>query len=295
MPAIEFISYHNLLPGPLIMHNTGHSLMIVAPKLNADGQSERLPYIFGGKLTAEYEFEGLHFHWGDINSRGSEHTFNGVRYPMEMHLVHRNKKYKNMDEAQKNHDGLCVVAFFYQITDSDGAAIEQIVPNLSLVRKVNSSVSLNSTFTLASLLGPVNVERFYTYKGSLTTPPCCEAVKWVIFTNMLSVSGLQVNEWMNTLTSWLTFNSVYLRLRWPNFENCPVDRMVQFWLTIIGDYNRFEIAMCSYERLVNAIQMLWLNHEKFIIRNGIGFFKFRFPINRSNVSRSIVMCDFILN
>lgn len=25
MPAIEMIGYHNLLPGPLLIHNNGHS------------------------------------------------------------------------------------------------------------------------------------------------------------------------------------------------------------------------------------------------------------------------------
>lgn len=192
MPAIEFVSYHNLLPGPLKMHNNGHSVAIAVPKSDGGDRDGQLPYVFGGKLTAEYEFEGLHFHWGDRNSRGSEHMFNGVRYPMEMHLVHRNKKYKNIDEAMKHDDGLCVVAFFYQLADSDGPEIDHIVSKLSLVQALDTSVSLNFTFTLASLLGPVNVERFYMYKGSLTTPPCSEAVKWVIFPNMLPVSESQV-------------------------------------------------------------------------------------------------------
>lgn len=194
MPAIEFISYHNLLPGPLQMHNNGHSVSIVVPKQKDEQQSEKLPYVFGGKLTAEYEFDGLHFHWGDKNNRGSEHVFNGVRYPMEMHLVHRNKNYKSLEEAMKHHDGLCVVAFFYQLADSDGPEIEQIVSNLNLVQPLDQRALINSTFTLASLLGQVNVERFYMYKGSLTTPPCSEAVKWVIFPNMLPVSVAQVIE-----------------------------------------------------------------------------------------------------
>lgn len=195
MPAIEFISYHNLLPTPLQMHNTGNSVSIVVPKsLTNDVQPfDKLPYVFGGKLTTEYEFEGLHFHWGEKNDRGSEHMFNGVRYAMEMHLIHRNKKYKTIDEATQYHDGLCVIAFFYQLTDVDGVEIEPIVSHLNLVRTVDQKILLNTTFTLASLLGAVNVERFYMYKGSLTTPPCSEAVKWVIFPNALPVSASQVN------------------------------------------------------------------------------------------------------
>lgn len=162
--------------------------------MNNNQTNGNIPYIFGGKLTAEYEFDGLHFHWGERNNRGSEHTFNGVRYPMEMHLVHRNKKYKSVDEATKHHDGLAVIAFFYQIADFDGHEIEPIVSKLHLVQSFDNKVLINSTFTLASLLGQVDVERFYMYKGSLTTPPCSEAVKWIIFPNMLPISVSQMNK-----------------------------------------------------------------------------------------------------
>lgn len=68
MPAIEFIYYHNLLPAPLKIHNNGHSVSLITPK--PDNFTE-FPFIFGGKLRAEFEFVGLHFHWGDKNNRGS--------------------------------------------------------------------------------------------------------------------------------------------------------------------------------------------------------------------------------
>lgn len=81
-----------------------------------------MPYIFGGKLKNEYEFEGLHFHWGDKNNRGSEHVLNDIRFPMEMHIIHRNKKYANVSEALEHPDGLTVLAFFYQVSNFSGAA-----------------------------------------------------------------------------------------------------------------------------------------------------------------------------
>ena len=45
----------------------------------------------------EYQFKQLHFHWGSIDSKGSEHTINGKRFPMEMHMVHVNSKYVKCD------------------------------------------------------------------------------------------------------------------------------------------------------------------------------------------------------
>lgn len=132
-----------------------------------DNNKIRLPYIFGGKLLDEYEMEGLHFHWGDKNNRGSEHVLNDIRYPMEMHVIHRNKKYETVAEALKNDDGLCVLAFFYQIAEDDSPELVNIVKNISAIINYNDSILLNSTFSLSSLIERVKVDRFYTYRGNL--------------------------------------------------------------------------------------------------------------------------------
>lgn len=92
-------------------------MALTIPKYSSEEEKKgfRLPYIFGGPLDNEYEIEGLHFHWGDKNNRGSEHTLNDMRLPLEMHIIHRNKKYRNLAEALQHPDGLCVLAFFYQV------------------------------------------------------------------------------------------------------------------------------------------------------------------------------------
>lgn len=81
MPAIEMVGYNNLLPGPLNVHNNGHSVSLTIPKPSkaALDAGEKHPFVFGGKLRNEYELEGLHFHWGDKNNRGSEHVLNDIR------------------------------------------------------------------------------------------------------------------------------------------------------------------------------------------------------------------------
>lgn len=153
----------------------------------------KLPYIFGGKLADEYELEGLHFHWADQNNRGSEHVLNGVRFPIEMHIIHRNRRYETMAEALKHEDGLCVLAFFYQLKEIENPQLMHIVHALDSIENYNDSIMLNSTFSLSSLLGNVDTDRFYTYRGSLTTPPCSEAVRWVLFPDTLDISVAQVN------------------------------------------------------------------------------------------------------
>lgn len=90
------------------------AVTLSVPHPNAD-KGEKLPYIFGARLENEYELEGLHFHWGDKNNRGSEHVLNDIRYPMEMHIIHRNRKYATVSEAVIYRDGLTVLGFFYQV------------------------------------------------------------------------------------------------------------------------------------------------------------------------------------
>lgn len=46
---------------------------------------------------------------------------------------------------------------------------------------------------MLSSLMPHNIDRFYTYKGSLTTPPCSEAVTWIVFPNTIPISLAQVS------------------------------------------------------------------------------------------------------
>lgn len=48
------------------------------------------------------------------------------------------------------------------------------------------------SFSLKALL-PEDHSKFYHYKGSLTTPPCYESVKWIVNKNTISVSEDQVN------------------------------------------------------------------------------------------------------
>ena len=60
------------------------------------------------------------------------------------------------------------------------------------MRWINNETKLNTSITLASLL-PKNTDVFYSYKGSLTTPPCNEVVTWIIFSMPVPISFSQVS------------------------------------------------------------------------------------------------------
>lgn len=74
------------------------------------------PYIFGGTLANNYEFESFHFHWGLKNYRGSEHIINDVSYPLELHIIHRNVQYNNLTAAVNEKDGLVVLGIMFEVS-----------------------------------------------------------------------------------------------------------------------------------------------------------------------------------
>ncbi|XP_037949018.1 carbonic anhydrase 7-like isoform X2 [Teleopsis dalmanni] len=201
MPAIDMIGYHNLLPHPLKILNNGHTVSITIPKLNATElkNGEFMPYVRGGKLPGEFEVEGIHFHWGDKNNRGAEHVVNDIRYTMEMHIVHRNKKYATLAEALDYADGAAVLGFFFNLDEDEGPGLTTICHHLHLIPDASNEINLNVTFSLSSLINTVDVDKFYTYKGSLTTPPCSEAVTWVLYPDPIPISPKQISRFRQLL------------------------------------------------------------------------------------------------
>jgi carbonic anhydrase len=62
-----------------------------------------------------------------------------------------------------------------------------------------------------------NIERgaYYTYLGSLTTPPCNECVIWIVFVEPVEVSHEQVcwvEHFSSILTRSVENNGIYLQL-----------------------------------------------------------------------------------
>lgn len=75
------------------------------------------PSIAEGPLKGKgiYQFQQLHFHWGEDNTVGSEDRINDIAYPMELHIVFRNSKYESFEAAARADDGIVVLAAFYEV------------------------------------------------------------------------------------------------------------------------------------------------------------------------------------
>ena len=158
MGLTDIIFKYAATPGKII--NNGHTIQVNF----AAGSGNTI--VVDGTL---YELLQFHFH------APSEHTVAGASFAMELHLVHKSAG-----------GGLAVVGVLLQ----QGAASASLAPVLTSI-PVDISVEhdLSAPIDLMQLL-PAD-RRVYRYPGSLTTPPCSEGVKWILFTTPMDVDTAQ--------------------------------------------------------------------------------------------------------
>lgn len=135
--------------------------------------SKKPEIINGGPLKTSYVFSQFHFHWSDNDTFGSEDSINGKHFPMELHMVFYKKEYGSIDEALTHSDGLTVLAFFYIISQKSNSAYIEISEALKRIVKAQTSTELSYPLSLGDYIHEY-VDDYFTYHGSLTTPPCLD-------------------------------------------------------------------------------------------------------------------------
>ncbi len=145
---------------PLRIMNNGHTIQV-----NVDP---------GSTITLNnqtFALKQFHFH------HPSEHTVDGINLPMELHLVHAN------DQGE-----LAVLGIFMVEGDPNPTlkSLWEVMPS-----QPGEEITVASAMINLAALVPEQPASF-RYLGSLTTPPCAEAVQWVVFQSPLEVSTAQV-------------------------------------------------------------------------------------------------------
>ncbi|KAF7995028.1 hypothetical protein HCN44_004500 [Aphidius gifuensis] len=177
---LEFIKYDHLYNATVT--NNGHTIQVALK-----GQ----PLLSGGGLETNYQLDQMHFHWE------AEHTINGYRDPLELHLVHYNKKYNNFTTALKHENSISVVAVLFEKSEVDNKHLQPIIDAAKQVSnwELKSKIDIDVQGTvLPTLFIPADRTMYYRYDGSLTTPTCQEIVTWFIMTEKLPVSVSQVSN-----------------------------------------------------------------------------------------------------
>lgn len=121
----------------------------------------------------EYKLTHINFH------TPSEHTINEKSYDMEAHLIHKNSK-----------DELAIASVLIAKGKSN-SFLQILIDNFPAEK--NKNFSIDNIDLNPSLLLPKNLS-YYTYFGSLTTPPCSENVLWIILKNPIEASQSQIEN-----------------------------------------------------------------------------------------------------
>jgi carbonic anhydrase len=175
-----------------------------ARKLLNNGPSIQVTYdeagssLEGGPLEGTYKVAQFHFHWGKADETGSEHAINGKHFAAEGHIVHYNStKYASFADAVKETDGLSVLGFFLE-PGKEHEGLKKLTDQFTKVTYKGESIELDS-FDPATLL-PEDRSAYWTYPGSLTTPPCYECVTWIVFKQPIEVSEAQLDQFRDLAT-----------------------------------------------------------------------------------------------
>ncbi|KAM9841676.1 carbonic anhydrase 15 [Aulostomus maculatus] len=173
------------------LENDGHSVLLQV----GSGMS-----VSGGGLPDVYHTIQLHFHWGGPTSNGSEHTVEGRRYPMEMHIVNMKSIHPNMSAALDDPTGLAVLGFFIDVFYAENLPFGHISEKLSLVAHKGQTTKVQP-FPLMSLLPKNNMSQYYRYYGSITTPPCSHVVIWTLYEVPIYISWSQLAQFTSQIFS----------------------------------------------------------------------------------------------
>ncbi|XP_057329109.1 carbonic anhydrase 2-like [Microplitis mediator] len=174
---------YNIQPVKMTILNNGHSLDLTSEWDVLSG----LPTVTAQGI--KYELQMIHFHWGASDDSGSEHVYNDLKTPLEMHMVHYNPEFGDFDS--KNGDAILVVGILFEIGEYSNA-LWKILENASKVQEPESAEVEIEPFPISDFFDENSFNYYISYTGSLTTPPCTEGVTWIVLSQTLQVSASQM-------------------------------------------------------------------------------------------------------
>jgi carbonic anhydrase len=147
-------------PSAFSVLDNGHTVQV---NLHAGNAIE-----VGGR---RFELRQFHFH------RPSEERIDGRQFEMSAHLVHQDA------------EGRTAVVALLMAKGPVHPVVQSVWANLPLEKHGEQRAR--------TMLNPADLlpedKRYYTYMGSLTTPPCSEGVQWIVMRSPVAASAEQID------------------------------------------------------------------------------------------------------
>ena len=118
----------------------------------------------------DYVFKSAQFHL----HQPSEHTINGKSYPLELHIVH-----------VLDHPSITEYLVIGLLFEVDSTLTYDFLDYV----KIHGTTAETHLFPF-----PVTNKAAYHYLGSLTTPPCTEAVNWFLQAEPIKITQAHMDE-----------------------------------------------------------------------------------------------------
>ncbi|XP_063824614.1 carbonic anhydrase 9-like [Ostrinia nubilalis] len=174
---------YDVKPDAMKFINDGNRVTLIAKWKN-----NTRPYIYGGAAhSRRYVFHSLTLHWP------SEHTVGGLQYPIESQVMHLSAEYNSMEEALQGSvsDPLAFLAVstLYRYSNHTQEGLND------LIKTAVASTTIDGCLTpkpLSHFSPPF--KEYACYQGSMTAPPCTEAVLWLIRGRTLPVTRVCINS-----------------------------------------------------------------------------------------------------
>ena len=148
-------------------------------------------------------FQPLQFHF----HAPSEHAVNGKLYDLEVHFVHTTRGSHEVpvggSAVAQDELAAAVIGIFFDV--QEGGDFDNAFLDAMFIAIAGKGLSTPPKVPLRDFLSRIDMSEYWSYKGSLTTPPCTEGLKWTVIKQVQPISKAQLQKFTQYLADDASF------------------------------------------------------------------------------------------